>query len=80
MKMSSGFSNRLMVTIFSSLLLFASGCSGEKEKSDEELDVSGEDAMAAPEGDSAEAPAPGKKAKKGKKGKKGKKAAKKPKK
>jgi hypothetical protein len=88
MKMSSTLSMRVKVLVLAGLFAFVSSCSGDKAPADEELDVSGEEAAAAPAEGEAAAPAEGepavdtKKAKKGKKSaKKGKKAsAKKPKK
>jgi hypothetical protein len=77
MKMSSTLSMRVKVLVLSGLFALASSCSGDKAPADEELDVSGEEAAAAPaEGEAAAAPAEGepaadtKKAKKGKKGSK----------
>jgi len=73
MKMSSILSMRVKTLALSGLFALASACSGDKAPADEELDVSGEEAMPADSTVESE-PAPAgttKKAKKGKKGKKG---------
>ena len=72
MKMSSTLSTRVKIVALSGLFALASACSGDKAPADEELDVSGEEAAAAPADGQADAAAEGepaadttKKAKKG---------------
>lgn len=79
MKMSSTLSLRVKIIALSGMFALTSACSGDKPASDEDLEVSGEEASATPAEAQADAPAEGepapadttKKAKKGKKGKKG---------